>query len=106
MQLQFLNNFQRLCSYQKSHFSGNRRPRKNYSKFPSEEINQPETLDNDHVYAKNEISCTETDQQKGMDNDSAFSEYEIENRQDFSDDSDYGKLSFETKISKLLRCVC
>lgn len=58
------------------------------------------------MYAKDEMRCTGTEQQNGIDNDSAFSEYEIENREEFSDDSDYGKFSFVTKISKLVRRFC
>lgn len=46
------------------------------------------------MYKKEEIYCTDNERQNEMDNNSAFAEFEMENREEFSDYSDYGELQY------------
>lgn len=74
-------------------FVDNRRPHKNYSKFTTEEkFKQTEELDNGNLYNEsgNNVCCTDQ-QNKIDDNDSTFADFDIEDGNQLSEDSDYGK---------------
>lgn len=70
--------------------SENRPARKDYNKLAGEELSvtpaKEEQLDNEAVCRNN---CSQNEQHD-TDTDSSFTDFEIDERDEFSDDSDYG----------------
>lgn len=72
-------------------FLENRPARKNYNKLNSKEDASRSRTDNlDNVAACKEEECSGHE----TDTDSSFTDLELDDRDDFSDDSDYGMLDF------------
>lgn len=76
-------------------FTDNRPARKDYSKLTAEErTNGTEQLDNEHVYNTEDV-CAGNEPQNRTDNDCTFPDIDMVDREDFSDDSDYGRVQSE-----------
>lgn len=69
----------------------NRPARKNYNKLSGEDISRTKTEHLDNVDACKQEGCTTHDTNNDTDTDSSFTDIELDDRDDFSDDSDYGK---------------
>jgi hypothetical protein len=80
--------------------------RKNYNKLTGEDVSRTRSDHLDNVDSCKEEQCAKHDANNDTDTDSSFTDIELDDRDDFSDDSDYGEFPLKcTKFAELKRDV-